>query len=326
MTQTNLPERSNISTRNESARPAYLRIEDEGPHPIADVPLWSENYLDQIYDPEAQIGFWFHYGRAAFDPQLWNEVFIAYRPGDRFPVASSYSYGETPAGPTGSQLHYRYEKPFERWRKSFRGAAYLVSGAELRAGPFVQSASQFVEVDLVWENLGPAFDLGHLSSNDSWSSSSYEQHGKVRGHITFEGKRTDLNGTGLRDHSWDQRDFDRFNTHVWMHGQFPDGQTFEIFHIVEMNGRAGTHAVLGNAQGLRAANLVSTAPLITSIEEGDKSYDLVLTTESGERAEIHAEILQVPIMAFAGKSEFLFGKNAPPTGSHLLLEAQTKFT
>ena len=306
-------------------RPDYLQAADEVTHKPRDVPLWSENYLSQVYAPEAEIGFWFHLGRSAFDVHLWNEIFIAYLPGDQYLVASSFSYGECEQGPLGNQLHYRCVEPFKKWTKSFRGAANLVNGEELRAGPYIPRRSEQVEVELVWEGLGPVFDLGHLSSNDTWSSAHYEQHGKVRGYITCGGKRTELSGSGIRDHSWGPRDLSRFNTHAWMSGQFQDGRTFEIFHIVDTQGRQATHAILGDAHSVREAKMVSKVPLITDMNQVGNSYDIVLTTESGERAEIHADIIQAPPMVFAGASELLFGNHCPPTSTHLLFEAQTRY-
>ena len=306
-------------------RPDYLQAADEVTHKPRDVPLWSENYLSQVYAPEAEIGFWFHLGRSAFDVHLWNEIFIAYLPGDQYLVASSFSYGECEQGPLGNQLHYRCVEPFKKWTKSFRGAANLVSGETLRAGPFVPGRSMHVDVELYWESLGPAWDLGPPSIHDTWASAHYEQHGVVRGTICYDGKRIELAGSGIRDHSWGPRDLSRFNTHAWMSGQFPDGRTFEIFHTVDTHGREKTHAILGDAHSIRAAKMVTKAPLITNIDHVGKAYDIVLTSESGGRAEIHAEIIQAPPMVFAGASELLFGHHRPPTSTHLLFEAQTRF-
>jgi hypothetical protein len=302
-----------------------LKPSDEGTHPVQNTPLWSENYLSQIYAPEAKIGFWFHFGRASFDPTLWNEVFVAYLPGDKYLVSGSYSYGDGPTGPTGNQLHYRCNNPFEQWTKSFYGAANLVTGEQLRAGPHVTGTHILVDAELTWDSLGPAFDLGPLSSNETWSKAHYEQHGRVRGYITYDGKRVELIGSGIRDHSWGPRDLSRFNYHVWMSGQFPDGRTFMVFHIVDDKGHSGTHALLGDANGVRAATLESNPPLITDASQIMNGYDMVFTTASGERAEISATIIQAPPISFGGASELLFGCHRPAGGTHWLYESQTRF-
>lgn len=308
-------------------RPAYLREADEGPHAIVDVPLWSENYLSQFYAPQTKIGFWFHLGRSWFDPRLWCELFIAYLPGDQYLVSTSYSYGETAEGPSGNHLQYRCKKPFRQWIKSFHGAAQLVSGAQLRAGPFVPAEPLLVDMELEWNSLGPAFDLGHLGENESWSSSHYEQHGTGKGFLCYEGKRIEFHGSGMRDHSWGPRDFRNFNTHVWMNGQFSDNSTFEVFHAVDLSGRSGTHAVIGNDKGLCPAKLITPPPLITQPAQFDQGYDLVLEADSGERMEIRAEIIQAPRMTIAGKFDLLFGNHPPPSGGHChpLFESQTRF-
>ena len=105
-----------------------LRDADDVPHPIANTPLWSENYLSYANFPEAGIFFWLHHGRTVYDPELWQEIFVAYLPGDRYLVSKATALSDTPMGPRAAGLTYRCVKPFEAWQKSFRGAARLLSG------------------------------------------------------------------------------------------------------------------------------------------------------------------------------------------------------
>jgi hypothetical protein len=307
-----------------SSLPSYLAAADDTPHPLGAETAWSENYLTHAYDPAAGVGFFLHAGLSSFDDRLWNDFFVAFLPGDRFLVANGFAAGETARGTEGGQLKLRCDEPFVRWTKSFHGAASLVSGAELRAGPFAERGHVRVDAHLTFEALGPAFDLGALD-NETWSTSHYEQHMSFRGSLEFEGARIPLSGTGLRDHSWGPRDMSRIDNHAWAHGQLPDGQTFMAFFLADVDGKAGGHAAVGEPNRMEPAEILTPLPLLTDPAEAMTKYEFTLGTSRGELT-VHGEPLQIATCALAGPSELLFGAHQYPAAHHILLEAQTKFT
>ena len=311
--------------RRKISWPDYLKPSDEGTHALMEVPGWSENYLTQAYAPEAKIGFWFHLGRTPFDQQLWNEIFIAYLPGDQFLVSNGYSYGDSPTGPIGNQLHYRCDKPFEQWTKSFRGAATLVTGEQLRKGAFAAGLHVAVDVELVCEGMGPVFDLGSHSDNDSWSKVHYEQHSRVRGYICYDGQRFELAGSGIRDHSWGPRDLTRLDCHNWVTAQFPSGRTLVVWCIKEFDKEVGTIALMGDGQSVRKCRLVTAPPMLAEGGPADAPYSFVLAGDDGRETTVRANILQIGPMSIGGINELLMGSPPMPTAHHRLLEAQTRF-
>lgn len=304
--------------------PPYLSAADDTPHPVGMEPGWSENYLTHAYDPDAGVGFFLHAGLTSFDDRLWNDFFVAFLPGDRFLVANGFAAGLTSRGTEGGQLKLRCDEPFVRWTKSFHGAASLVTGDELRAGPFAERGHVRVDADLTFEALGPTFDLGALD-NETWSTSHYEQHMSFHGSLVFDGQRITLSGTGLRDHSWGPRDMSRIQNHAWAHGQLPDGRTFMAFYLVDVDGKAGGHAAVGDPNRMEPAEILTPLPLLTDPADGMASYEFTLGTSSGELI-IQGEPLQIAMCALAGPSELLLGAHNDQGAHHRLLEAQTRFT
>lgn len=304
--------------------PPYLSAADDVPHPAPRQQGWSENYLTQAYDKDAGIGFFLHAGLTSFAEGVWNDFFVGYLPGDRFLIANGFAPGVTERGTEGGQLKLRCDKPFQQWTKSFHGAASLVSGAQLRAGPFADGAHVRVDVDLTFQALGPAFDLGALD-NGTWSSSHYEQHMTFDGVLEFAGQRVALSGTGLRDHSWGPRDMSRIDHHAWAHGQLPGGRTFMAFYLADIDGNAGGHAAVGGPDGVEAAELLTPLPVLTGAIDATQSYEFTLGTSAGKLT-ITGQPLQIATCALAGPSELLFGAHRSPAAHHLLLEAQTRFS
>src|SRR5271155_1964953 len=101
----------------------YLSDSDEYPHPVRDVPLWSENYLTQAYDPDRRAGVYMHLSRSPFNPDLWLENFVVYLPGNQFLVSRGYGNRDNAAGPAAVGLTWECRNPYVEWNKKFSGGA-----------------------------------------------------------------------------------------------------------------------------------------------------------------------------------------------------------
>jgi hypothetical protein len=302
---------------------AGLTPEDDFTHPVADVPDWSENYLSHASFPDAGCSHWLHHGRTGWDPGLWQEVFSFCLPGDMHLVAKATARTEPDRGPRGAGLYYRCDEPFERWTKTYRGQARLLSGDELRAGPMTDGESVGVEMELEWIARGPAFTMD--TSKQSWTDAHYEQHCDVSGRIAWGGEELQLSGTGLRDHSWGPRDFSPIGRHCWIHAQWAGGHSFMIFHLITRDGsHTLSHVTVDRGEGHEQARFTSEPPLISDLAGGLEGYRLELETEDGAAVVIDGEIEQASTLAMIGKSEL--GIGACHDASHWLSEAQTRFT
>src|ERR1700742_1074489 len=107
----------------------------EGPQPLQDIPLWSENFCFTGWDPERRIGVFVHQGRTPVDPALWHEIVTIHLPDGRTYAGKNFSYGTHPDGPDGSLLKLRVEDPFRALSVAFAGPLRLSSDAALAAAP-----------------------------------------------------------------------------------------------------------------------------------------------------------------------------------------------
>jgi hypothetical protein len=306
-----------------SYRPEFLEVEDELPHPIGPGPLWSENYLSHAVFPETGCAHWLHQGRTAFDPRMWQDFFLFYLPGDRFLCSKGEVVLPDTHGPRGPNLAYRCDEPFARWTKTFHGLARLVDGDRLRAGALTDGLQIGVDMELVWTARGPAFDMD--MTGQSWGTTHYEQDCTVSGFLRYGDEQILLEGTGLRDHSWGPRDFAPIRNHCWIHGRWPDGRAFMIFHLVTMDGSVLSHVTVDDGRGRMPGRIASEAPLITDPAAGGSDYTLVFETERGT-VKIAAEVVQLGVVSMAGTSELVVGADPEPTSSHWLMEGTTRFT
>ena len=313
------------TTKDKLMHPAYMTDADELPHEVAaDVPLFSENYLDQAYSPENGVGIYFHFNRPPFNPHLWHEIFAVYLPNDEFLVSKSFLKEEPGLpGPRAAGMSWSCDEPWVQWTKRFSGAARHVSGDELRSGPLGDGVNSSVEMELTFRALAPAFDVGDLEKQD-WATYHYEQHGQVTGQITHEGTTYEFDGTGLRDHSWGPRDLRRMANHAWIQGQFPSGRNFMIIHVINRSGSGHLdHSLLYDGENLRPAKLVK-APLITKDEQQWDPAVFEFETDSGIET-IRAEVLQSLPLLTLGPSELGFGTDDTPDVAQVLYDCQARY-
>jgi hypothetical protein len=306
--------------------PPYLQLADELSHARGESALWSENYLSQAYFPQAEVGLWLHQCRPAHDRDLWEEITVIYLPDDRFLLAKGAGLGRGEQGPWGAALRYRCEEPFVRWTKSFRGTARLVEGEEMRAGPLADGLSVGVDMETTWRGLGPAFDWDVSELTWADARSHYEQHCAVTGRLHFGEEEIELDGSGIRDHSWGPRDVAGIGRHIWAHAQFPSGRSFMLFHHVAPDGNLVSHGLLDAGEGIVRAELIGSAPLLTDAEQAGDGYELHLRGGGDTAAVLSAEILQVAGLGLTGLSELVLGVPPGPPASHQLFEGQTRFT
>jgi len=201
----------------------------ELPHQPAGTPNWSENYLFQGYDPNAEVGFYHHLGRQPADPRIWRGAFATCLPGGEVIAFKDYARSTRERGPASAALSFECEEPFRRWTVRFDGVARKTTSEALRRGMLRDGAMAVVEMEVAFEALGGPWSFGEGLESEAWASFHYEQPGRIRGKLHVDGRTIELAGTGYRDHSTGPRDVSPMLSHTWVHGEFPSGRAFQAF-------------------------------------------------------------------------------------------------
>jgi hypothetical protein len=299
---------------------------DELPHPVdTSDPRWSESFLVQAFSPDSGVGFFAHNNRCQFDPNLWSDVIAVYLPGDRFAVAKGFGYSSNSAQ-VGGCLAFEVLAPFVTHITKFRGAGQLLDGAVLRKGPAPSGMHIGLDVDLTYTALGPPFGVGDLKPG-ALGHTHYEQHLSVQGHITVDGVRTAIDGTGFRDHTWGPRDLSVMGNHHWMHGQFPSGKWFSTMVVSRRGGGQPLldFHLIGDQAGTTRASRLSPPPLLAEESEVWNPWEVQLQTGDGVEV-IRGEILAPMPFSFVGPVEMTLGIDRGPNASHAIYESQSRLT
>lgn len=223
-----------------SKLPTWMSAADELPHAPADLPYWVENYLTYAFSPANSVGVYLHFRHKPGSPDLWDELLQIALPGDRYLTSRQFGPGHLTTDPERPGvgrfgvcgLTYECHEPFRSWTKRFVGGARLLTGDQLRTGPVPDGPHVPVELELSIAGWGAPFDYGTSSLEQAWAKAHYEQHHQVTGHLLVDGERFELDGTGLRDHSWGPREFAWMGRTTWIHASFPDsGRAFALCYV-----------------------------------------------------------------------------------------------
>lgn len=308
-------------------RPVHLTDIDELTHPVEDVALWSENYLSYVWSPSNEVGVYMHFNRPPFNPRLWHDIFVVYLPGDEYLVAKGFTPETNAAarGPRGAGLDWTCNEPWAQWTKRFEGAVQHVTGDELRSGALLDGVHTGARMELVYRAMGTAFGVGDLSQQD-WAVEHYEQHCAVTGWIEHEGTRYEIDGTGLRDHSWGPRDLSRMADHVWLQGQFPSGRTFMAIYVRNRSGHGHLdYHLIGDRDGNLQVATLRNPPVISDDSQPLNPYVLEFELADGTVETISAEVLTGCPIGLVGQSEMAYGVDFRPQTSHTLWECLARF-
>lgn len=122
-------------------------------------------------------------------------------------------------------MKFEVLEPMERLRTSYTGEAVHLQDPAQMADPrqaFRDNPHRRVKVDLVHEASGPVY--GSSGGNrrienpeKEFAKAHYEQHMAVRGTIEVDGEApVEIDGLGLRDHSWGPRYWQAIHSYRWL--------------------------------------------------------------------------------------------------------------
>jgi hypothetical protein len=117
--------------------------------------------------------------------------------------------------------------PGEKIRTTYDGSVvYLKDPREMRepSVAFKENPHKKIKLDLVHEGVGPIYGhVGDASSGNDFARAHYEQHMRVSGTLQVEdGPTLEINGNGLRDHSWGPRYWQSTPSYRWITANYGD--------------------------------------------------------------------------------------------------------
>ncbi len=215
----------------------HLRLEpaDEYTHPLEDDPRFNESMYFNVYDPAAGVGGFFRVGNRANEGYAEMTVCL-YLPGGEVGFMFGRPQISSNEGFHAGGLRFEVIEPFQALRVSYEGKLALLEDPLAMRDPkaaFMAAEQVDCSVSLDYRGLSPmlggeAVDGGDGSSGEAGSPfegsemlsmfarGHYEQHVGARGRFACGDREWEIDGFGLRDHSWGPRLWQAPHWYRWL--------------------------------------------------------------------------------------------------------------
>ena len=182
--------------------------------------------------------------------------------------------------------------PGEHVRTTYEGSAlYLADPRDMKepGKAFKSNPKKKLVIKLDHHGVGPFY--GHSSEADGEEEAPgfrnhYEQHMRVSGSIEIEGEGAiEIDGHGVRDHSWGPRYWQEIRSYRWINGNF--GDDLGMAFAVGVNGAGGMFH--------KGLELIKVTDVDFNVEyELDtsfhKSFTANITLENGDKHMLEAKV------------------------------------
>ena len=204
-----------------------MRLEpaDEYTHQVEAVENFNESMYFNVYDPVAGVGGWFRIGNRPNEGYAEMTCCI-YRPDGS--VGFIYGRPEIAGNDAFDAGGMRFEvvEPFEALTVAYSGSVLdLPDPLVMRNPRDAFGSSSFVPCEVRLDYRGVSPMLGGESEDggeheqgmgSQFARAHYEQHMSATGSISLGGETWQINGFGLRDHSWGPRYWQALAWYRWL--------------------------------------------------------------------------------------------------------------
>ena len=266
-----------------------LRLEpiDEYLHELGPEPNFNESMYFNVYDPRQRVGGWFRCGNRANEGYAEMTVCI-YLPDGR--VAFMFKrpdIADNDAFDAGG-IRFDVVEPFEHLVVSYTGKVVVLDEPLQMVDPkaaFTGNPYAECEVRLDYTRVSDMFggepDTPHEKPGEEFARGHYEQLVAGRGSIRVGDEEWEIDGFGLRDHSWGPRYWQAPWYYRWLTANFGPDFGFMGSRVARRDGEGTRGGFVWEDGKLHLCNELEIATEWT----GDDSYheSIAATLRSGDR-------------------------------------------
>jgi hypothetical protein len=276
-----------------------LAPEDDYLHELGPEPNFNESAYYNFFDREQKLGGWFRIGNRANEGSAERTVCL-YLPDGRV----LFSFGRPKIANNDAfdagGLRFEVLEPTERHRTRFDGTLLELREPREMADPkaaFTDNPKKKVSFDLIQQAVGPLY--GHKAekqadedAEQSFARAHFEQHMHVTGSLSIEAEHFEIDGFGLRDHSWGPRHWQAIHSYEWLTLNF--GPDLGAMVSVIQRDAAGTQRSAGGVlqHGMEIERLVDARIEVEYEANGlyHKKVTAHVETEKGEKLTLHGDV------------------------------------
>ena len=129
-----------------------------------DVPMWSENLLFTLYDPDADVAMWLHLGTVPGKRTMWEDRALVMLPGNEGVLSLRAYHHTAPERRPAVWTRVQADRAGAAGHVSFDGFGLYTSESEMLSGVSRDGPGKPLSADLDIELLTPAWDARTAAS------------------------------------------------------------------------------------------------------------------------------------------------------------------
>ena len=204
-----------------------LEPEDEYTHPIESASNFNESMYFNVFDRERRIGGWFRLANRPNEGRGEMSCCV-YLPDGRIGFMFARPERHDNDAFDGGGMTFEVVEPFKRLKVTYRGKLCVMENPKDMADPktaFTSNPRLDATLDLDYTGISPMFggeavnedgSQIELDAQKAFARGHTEQHMTAKGAITVDGQRFEIDGLGLRDHSWGPRYWQAIYWYRWL--------------------------------------------------------------------------------------------------------------
>ena len=207
-----------------------IQAKDEFTHPLGPETNFNESMYFNFFDRPKGYGGFLRIGNRANEGHAEVTVCVYVPTGEVLFNWRRPEISDNDALDAGG-VKFQVIEPLVSHRTTYEGTAVFLAEPERMAEPreaFRDNPHKPVSIDLMHEAVGPVFGTARAQAEPvdpekEFARAHYEQHMRVRGSIVVDGEKIEIDGYGLRDHSWGPRYWQAIKSYRWLNCTFgPD--------------------------------------------------------------------------------------------------------
>jgi hypothetical protein len=201
-----------------------LSPEDDFTHPLGPEPNFNESMYFNFFDRARSLGGFVRLGNRANEGHAELTVCLYLPDGRVLFTFQRPAIANNDAFDAGG-MRFEVLEPGQTLRTTYQGKLLELKDPRAMADPgraFRESPQRPVSLDLVHDAVGPLYgSAGHADEKDEpadqqFAKAHYEQHMHVTGRLEIDGETLEVDGYGLRDHSWGPRYWQAIHSYEWL--------------------------------------------------------------------------------------------------------------
>ncbi len=260
-----------------------LEPDDEYTHEVGPESNFNESMYFNVFDPTDHVGGFFRIGNRP-NEGTGEMTCCIYLPDGR--VGFMFKRPEVTSNEAFDSAGMRFEciEPFEHLEVSYDGKLVILDDPLQMANPkkaFTENPYEEAEVEVTYTRVSDMFggepDESHEKPGEEFAKAHYEQLVAGKGSIRVGEEEFEINGYGLRDHSWGPRFWQAPWYYRWLTANFGDDFGFMGSRVARRDGDGSRGGFVWDGDQLHLCREFE----ISTEWEGDDTYHRTISATIG---------------------------------------------